>query len=244
MEVLILDGNEFLMRAVFTMKYSPRIPLPYFFLRQIFKYMKQFNPDKTVLVYDRGGSWRKGIYKEYKAMRKDFRDSHKEINWDKVFADYQDVLICLKRMSKIKVIGLKNIEGDDIIAIASQYYKNDDVIVCSQDKDFIQLLLLPNVAVYSPKLKDFRAVDNPMLELEKLIKRGDVADNIPRAKTEDELTRNRKLISLFEIPEWVTNEVNGYLDYIENKEVKQLDFEEFRVLYTYKFLANLKQYFE
>ena len=244
MKVLILDGNEFLMRGVFVMKYSPKILLPYLFLSQIFKLIKQFNPDKTILVYDRGGSWRKGIYKEYKATRKDFKESHKEINWDKVFADYRDVLICLKKLSKIKVIGLKNIEGDDIIAIASQYYKNDAVIICSQDKDFVQLLSLDNVRIYSPKLKDFRVELFPMAELEKLIKKGDESDNIPRAKTEEDLIRNRKLISLFEMPKWVTNEINGYLDYIEHKEVKQLNFEEFKALYNYKFLDNLKRHFE
>ena len=80
-----------------------------------------------------------------------------------------------------KVIKVKGAEGDDVVATLSEYSK-EPVMVISEDKDFIQLLRLPNVVLYKPIKKEFiqnvsESAIKDKLRLHILV--GDRGDNIP-----------------------------------------------------------------
>ena len=218
---LIIDGNIFLMSSVFAHRKNKKISISYLVLLQLFKYVKEFKPDKIYLVADKSSSWRKEIYPEYKANRKPFRDSFPDINWDKVFKEYNKLLNNIQSFTPIYVIQIEHIEGDDIVSYLCRYVSGEKIIV-SKDKDLSQLLVLPGVKMVYPK-KKIEVID----KLEKdvvaeKIKKGDVSDNIKGAKTFVEAVRNELLIDLLNIPPLIDSTIRTYLDSIVKTDNKEL----------------------
>jgi len=237
METLVIDGNVLLMSSVMVWRKRKYIPISYFLLLQVFRYVNQFKPDKVYIAVDGGGSWRKLIYPYYKANRKSFRESFPDVNWDAVFKEYDTLLQNLQRFTPFIVIKIEGLEGDDIISYICRYEKDAQIVIVSKDKDLKQLLVLPHVSLYlvKPKKKSepIRSDDNNTVEQK--IANGDVSDNIPKARSLEEAIRNEILVDLLNLPKTIDITIKRYLDNVKKDESL---YSQFVDVYKYKFLQK------
>jgi hypothetical protein len=121
------------------------------------------------------------------------------------------------------------IEADDIIACASKYYSDREVIFVSIDCDLDQLCTRENTKFFTltQKYKSgtgvYKLVDNGYQVLAKKIEKGDKGDNILPGVTDDnsEKAQNlRKLIiDLLNLPSWVEEECFKVFDNLPKKEI-------------------------
>ncbi len=97
--------------------------------------------DEIIIATDtstKEGYWRKDIWAGYKSKRKDERDKS-NVQWDKAFVLFQEVLEKLDKCTNLKVIQVPRTEGDDIIFVLSEYLQDkNDVIIYSSDHDMLQ----------------------------------------------------------------------------------------------------------
>jgi DNA polymerase-1 len=132
------------------------------FLGSLRARMADVRPELVIVVWDGkgGSSKRRGVLAEYKAGRRphtnrkyDFEESPEEGR-----ANLQ--MQHLKIRSYLKMIGviqieIDDIEADDVIGFLCQHLLKDrDKVVVSSDKDFLQLIDC-NTLVYSPSKKDY-----------------------------------------------------------------------------------------
>ena len=156
------------------------------------------NPARCIVVFDgKGGSLRRRkIYPEYKKGKKpSTRVFRKEI-----FLDYEGEMASMRRQMRrfleyikflpVTPVSYENVEADDIIAYISTNVLDDhDIIICSTDKDFIQLVN-NRISVWNPVRKvlytpnsvyrDYNIPAHNFL-LYRVID-GDKSDNIPGVK--------------------------------------------------------------
>lgn len=92
---------------------------------------------KIVFVKD-SKSWRASYYEDYKANRKDKED---DINWNNFYKCIDEFLEIIKN-NKIIISNIDRAEGDDLIALWSNYLNsiNENVIIISGDADLTQLV--------------------------------------------------------------------------------------------------------
>lgn len=237
---LIIDANELLMRSIFVWRKNKNIPFQYFLLRQIIKYIKELKASRVFIAADGGHSWRKHIYSEYKANRKDFREKIEDVNWNSVFRSYNFLLKNLDKCTITNVIQIDNIEADDIISYLSRYLSyvhQEDVIIVSQDSDIRQLASIPRVKVYSTRRKKFVDEDNAINIIKNKMIKGDTSDNIPKANTFGERVRNYILVNLLKLPEPVEETIRNQIESVLYSK-KEVNREEFTKVYKYKFLQK------
>lgn len=168
-----------------------------------------FNPDYIVFANDlsRSRTFRRKLYKPYKAQRKDHDP---------------DVMEQMKYASAITsllgyiFINNETYEADDILGMISKYtYENDmDMIISSSDRDMYQLIN-DHVFIYSHRTKDlidrswmyekYRLTPEQWIELKML--QGDVSDNIPGIRGIGEITALR-LMNQFGSIENIYNKIS------------------------------------
>lgn len=243
--ILVVDGNELFMRSLFawrrrSLKSNKTPPFSYFFLLQLSSYVKMFNTSelsRIILATDVGESWRKKLFPSYKSQRKKERLKFRDIDWSDVYCIYNQLLSDLNTLSRVFVISLPLIEGDDIISCVCTF-GDEQVVVVSQDTDFEQLTYFQNVRLFSTRTKNYKNVSNPLKKLRRKILKGDTSDNIPPAHTKKEMRRNYRLICLLHLPSYVTNRVYNYLRMLSTF-YKQSNKKEFLNRWNYKFLKKL-----
>lgn len=159
-KTLLVDSSFLLKRSihgarnVYTDKFG-HIGGLYQFMTKLRKLIKENQINKVVLVWDgeNGGVYRHNIDPAYKANRKD-----KYWNQKIVMNDYdirkekekdESILKQRKRIQAyaeelfLRQIEVENVEADDLIAAYCQDYHNkEDIIIYTNDRDFIQLLKL------------------------------------------------------------------------------------------------------
>lgn len=110
---------------------------------------KKFNPTHFVVFLD-SSSWRKKIYKNYKAARAEKMSllSQKEKEEMKILKEYFDNLIeFLDKKTNVSVLKCEDLEADDLISFWIQKHQNHVNIVSSTDSDFVQLLKFKGVVL-------------------------------------------------------------------------------------------------
>jgi len=165
------------------------------FLKSVGHAIKQFQPDRCIIVFDGvGGSMkRRKIYSEYKEHRKT------KVRLNRIYEDTSlgDEDISLKRQFQrlvtylqslpVNVIALDNVEADDTIAyLALDSFKDWNSTVMSSDKDFLQIVN-DHVKVWSPTKKRIYGPQDVLNEYGVSSRNfvyfralyGDVSDNIP-----------------------------------------------------------------
>jgi len=119
-------------------------------LSSINKVYRQFNADHVIFALE-GRSWRKDVYKPYKANRAVARAAHteKEAEEDKLFWEtYDSFTKYLSEQTNCSVIRHERAEADDVIARWIALHPQDQHTIVSSDTDFVQLLA-PNVDQYN-----------------------------------------------------------------------------------------------
>lgn len=165
-------------------------------LSTIKNYKKKFKRDfgsEVVIAVDVGPYWRKGIFEHYKAGRKKAKDDS-DIPWDLIFNHMYATLEDIKLHFPWKVIAVKGAEADDVMAIMANTvaYNNqtkdlldtgndpEKTVIISSDKDLCQLMIHPNIRVWSPYKESFTNLEqSPAMFLRRLILTGDRGDGIP-----------------------------------------------------------------
>lgn len=165
------------------------------------KAWRDFNGDHVIFCLE-GRSWRKDIYKPYKAQRAEQRaaatvaeQDADEIFWE-AFATFADFI---QNKTNCTVLQHENLEADDLIAGWIQNHPDDNHVIISTDSDFYQLIA-PNVKQYNgitevtithegyfdkknkhvidKKTKLPKEAPNPQWLLFEKCMRGDTSDNI------------------------------------------------------------------
>jgi 5'-3' exonuclease len=143
-----------------------------------------------------GSSRRRKIFPNYKKDRKMTMRMNRQIDFDTweekeqnmkaqliAFGQYLDLL-------PIKVMAVDNVEADDVIAyITLNYFKDDEKIIMSSDKDFLQLVD-EKTKVWAPTKKKLYGIDEVIEEYHihpynitiNRILDGDKSDNIDGIK--------------------------------------------------------------
>lgn len=188
MNRLLIDYNNMAIRTLFSDMTMIADPNPEFHLHKhklmasIFYNIRKFEPDEVVLAVDGKGYWRKKIYSEYKAHRKDKRDTD-VFPWEDYYEYMDEFTADIKKHFPFKILRIDWVEADDIIGVLTRMLPDDKTnIIVTSDKDFIQLLSNSNVKLYDPMKREYVEVDDPKRELQIKIITGDKSDNIPNIK--------------------------------------------------------------
>jgi 5'-3' exonuclease len=202
-KLVIIDSGNVMFKAIFAFRNNPNMPCVYTYFRMIIGYLKKIGVtlDDKVIIAEDYGSWRKDIDKNYKAQRKDFRESKEDADWwAEVFKEFNDFLPKLDICLPWNFIKIYKCESDDIASMAVRYIEAEEKILISSDEDWQMLCVIPNTKVFSPYSKQFKIIKNPEKILLKKIK-GDISDNLLEApKTEKEYEIRRMIVDLINLP--------------------------------------------
>ena len=187
--ILVIDGNFFAWRAYSTRNLSTSTGTPTSVISGMLQMIKnlfnEFRYDRLVICWDSplGSQFRKKIYPEYKANRKDAKEKNKSL-----FVQMDSARDFFKSLNVRQAI-LPGIEGDDIISLVAIYYASHghESIIASADRDLLQLIS-PGVKIYRPNTKqlvgekEFRKMydglpPSDLIKIKSLM--GDKGDNIP-----------------------------------------------------------------
>lgn len=165
MKVLIVDGLNTFFRnyAVRPLTDNNGIPVGGFIgsLKSIGEQIRNMGAEKVYVVFDgKGGSYRRRrIYKDYKADRKMTMRVNRVEDFDSVEDKKENMkqqllaLYSYLEMMPVQIVIIDNVEADDVIAYINETYHNDDeTVIYSSDKDFLQLVD-ETTQVYSPSMK-------------------------------------------------------------------------------------------
>lgn len=148
----------------------------------IFAVCKKFNATEVILCIDSTENWRKKIYPDYKATRKEQREAQTDIDWNEFFKAFKEFTEEVKQYFPFYVLQIKYMEADDIAAIIARDYQKHEKIIVTSDGDYTQLLKYNNVKIWDPIKMAFKKSDDPQKGLQIKILMGDKGDNIPSVK--------------------------------------------------------------
>ena len=137
-----------------------------------------------ILCYDGGKNWRKEVYPQYKANRKNDREES-TLDWNQIFAWIHGVKDEIKEYFPYKVIHVDEAEADDCIAVLIQEsapFANH--LIVSSDKDFIQLHDTVGCKQFDPIRKRWLSGNSRESLLEKIFY-GDKGDGVPNILSDD-----------------------------------------------------------
>ena len=215
----ILDCHNIKENLVFMDKFHKK------FIDMFQDLVKKYQPNEIILAMDGSKNWRKQIYQEYKATRK---NSNSQIYDDQIFIYLKDVIIpeIVESFSAMRILE-PTAEGDDVISVLKKHNRNKDmerkIVIITSDTDMCQLID-ENTDVYDLKGKNLRTVlekDN-LSASQYLVQKcilGDKSDNIPSVfpkcgkKTVAKYLENMDLFNA---------QLNSSPDYIERYKHNQL----------------------
>ena len=187
-------------------------------LNSIRGYVHRFKndyPGEVVICVDGPDPWRRDIFEQYKAKRREGRDNDDK-DWESVFGLIHTIKEELRDNFPYKVVQLDKVEADDIIAtIVKRTHKkwfNEKYLIISGDKDFQQLQKYPNVYQYSPIQKKFIETDSPQEYIYEHILRGDTSDGIPNFLSPDDTFVNKikqKPVAKKKLAGWIDSLMRG-----------------------------------
>ena len=154
--LLIVDG----LNVAFRWKHQNILDFKYDYIRTIESLAKSYKAGTIIVCADGGSSYRKEIYPEYKANRKEryAEQTEQEAKEFEMFmAEFQDTLTLIKQ--KYPVFHFKGVEADDIAAYITKNFDFDDCWLISSDKDW-DLLINDKVSRFSTVTRKETTVHN------------------------------------------------------------------------------------
>jgi 5'-3' exonuclease len=204
--MLLVDMNQLVISSLMVrIKLAKNSPLDvskvrYSVVRTLAKIHRTYGNQygEMVLCYDSKHYWRKTVFPYYKQNRKKEREVS-GYDWDQIFTVLNVIRDELRESLPFKVIQVEGAESDDIIAVlCKERQRDEDILILSADKDFIQLQKYPWVKQYDLIHKKWITDVNPEQFLREHIIRGDRSDGIPNILTCDDVFvtgRSQKTIS-------------------------------------------------
>lgn len=164
-------------------------------LNSLRSYKTKFGDEygELVIACDNKNYWRKQIFPYYKANRKKSQEKS-ELNWPAIFECMNKIRAELKEFFPYKVIDVDTCEADDIIATLVKNETDEDVLILSGDKDFIQLHTHSHVKQYDPVRKKWITHSDPKQYLLEHVLKGDSGDGVPNVLSDDDtfVTSNKR----------------------------------------------------
>jgi hypothetical protein len=213
--VILIDLNQVLIsNLMMQINSNPKVKLDedlirHMVLNSLRSYVRQFKEKygEIVIACDGKSYWRKEVFPFYKSNRKKDREKS-PFDWNLIFDTLNKIRDELATHFPYKVINIDGAEADDIIAVlAARYSPHQEVLILSSDKDFVQLQKYKNVTQYSPILKRYVSVEDPIMYVKEHIIRGDRGDGIPNFLSSDNtfaLGERQKVINTKRLSEWLT----------------------------------------
>ena len=124
-------------------------------LNSIRSYVKQFKSKygEIIICCDSKKYWRREVFPFYKNNRRKDRDKS-GFDWGLIFETLNKIRQELKDHFPYKVLEVEGAEADDIIAVlCGRLAPHEDILIISNDHDFIQLLKYENVKIFKPTSK-------------------------------------------------------------------------------------------
>ena len=183
-------------------------------LNSIRGYVHRFRseyPGEVVICVDGPDPWRREIFSQYKAKRREGRNNDDK-DWESVFGLIHTIKEELRDNFPYKVVQLDKVEADDIIAVICKKNHEQKILIVSGDKDFQQLQKYPNIFQYSPIQKKFVETDSPQEYIYEHIIRGDTSDGIPNFLSPDDTFVNgikQKPVSKKKLVGWIDSLMRG-----------------------------------
>lgn len=216
-KIVIIDGSNILIRAFsITQKYQQNLYA--YFLKDVSNIITKFKPSVCYIVFDGQGNSnaKKKLYAQYKANR-----GHvSKIQTD----DFKNLFQLLKQLPLI-VVRKNNIQGDNVISHLKQINKNKDIIICSSDKDFYQLID-QNTRIYDMIKKividtkfvinNFNCHPKNFILFKCLM--GDASDNIPGIKGLGPKTIQKILPQILKQEQPLNGDINNLIQYLKTIE--------------------------
>ena len=157
--LLIVDG----LNIAFRWKHQGVTDFKYDYVRTVESLAKSYNAGNIIITADGGSSYRKEIFPEYKANRKEKyaeQTPQEEKEFAMFMAEFSNTLTLLKE--KYPVFQFKGVEADDIAAYISMNldeYGLDECWMVSSDKDW-DLLINDRVSRFSTVTRKETTVHN------------------------------------------------------------------------------------
>lgn len=148
---------------------------------------------RLVIACD-GGSWRKKVFPEYKASRKDAKEAS-SVDWPALYEIFNKIITELQENFQFPVVRVRGAEADDIIATLAlntvqDFGHSEPVMIVSADKDFIQLQEHANISQFSTATKKLLVEKNPIRAKREHIIRGCGGDGVPNILSDDDAIYN------------------------------------------------------
>jgi len=146
--LLIVDA----LNIAFRWKHQKVTDFKYDYIRTVESLAKSYNAGTIIITADGGSSYRKAIFPEYKANRKEKyaeQTPQEEKEFEMFMAEFSNTLTLLKK--KYPVFQFKGVEADDIAAYLSMNldkFNFDECWMISSDRDW-DLLITDKVSRFS-----------------------------------------------------------------------------------------------
>lgn len=175
-----------------------------------------------------GGNWRKSYEKKYKGNRGEVKKKANFVDWPKEYEYHNQLINKLDKGTNFEIIYIPTLEADDLVAVATRYYKDYECVILGQDHDYDQLLIQDNTKIFSPhrlvKNNPYRILDlDRVKEVNKAYKslqskiKKEAADNLVGELLTEEDYDNREItVKLIELPDFVTKPAIEAFEAIEN----------------------------
>ena len=215
--------------------------------------IKILRPNKIIIVFDgKGGSLRrKKLFPEYKAQRNERKTlvssifGSKKEEQEAISFEINRLALYLKALP-VSVVVAENIEADDAIAyFCTDIFKDDNKVIMSSDKDFLQLVN-SNTEIWSPtkkilyneeKIKEEFLFNSENFIIFKVLT-GDNSDNIPGIKGLGLKTIQKHLPFLFENRKVELQEVIDFSEkyFSLSKSIAKIKTEQDKLYLNYKLM--------
>jgi hypothetical protein len=187
-------------------------------INMIRSYRTKFYNDygEIVLCFDGKHYWRKEIFPYYKANRKKARDDS-SFDWDKFFIFMDSFRTELAETFPYKVMRVDRCEADDVIAtLCKNRWRDEKILILSNDSDFVQLQKYETVTQWAPRDKKYIKESNPQMYLKEHILRGDAGDGVPNFLSDDDTfvnaSKRQKPIRNDKMTGWLEHDPKDYCD--------------------------------
>lgn len=183
--ILLIDGLNFMWRANIAFrgekKEEPSYVMVYNFFRNLRALVEEFNPSKIFLCLEGGDNFRYKLLPEYKANRIVKTGSSEKEKALEDFHRQKRIILELLQHLPITTARSEKFECDDVIASLAENLKDEEVIIVSNDSDFVQLLQkgYQHLRIYNPFKKNYMSAPSYHYLTWKCLAGDKKTDNIP-----------------------------------------------------------------